>query len=146
MRRRSSLVALLALAALTLVAPAGAEDDEPRAEVRALTDGIRDDLVQMNFDQALAAIDTLLARPDLTDGERGEVLVLRAQAHGAFGDFDAVEQDYAEILALRPGYVPDPGLTPDKAMARFDKVHKRTIGQVRVEVVPEDAKLRVDGV
>jgi hypothetical protein len=136
--------ALLLAVSLTAVVPAAvAQESEDN---RQLLDSIREDLVQMHFDEALAGIEALLGRPGMTQAERAEGLILRAQAHAAFGDFDAVEKDYRAILGIRPAYVPDASLTPSKAMDRFNKVRKEMIGRIKVELDPEDARLFVDGV
>ena len=127
-----------------LVASAGTMAQEPE-DSRQLLDSIRDDLVQMHFNEALAGIEALLGRAAMTRAERAEGLILRAQAHAAFGDFDAVEKDYRAILGIRPGYVPDGSLTPAKAMERFKKVKAEMIGRIKVELDPADARLFVDG-
>jgi len=113
--------------------------------VRPLLDAIRTDLVELRFEKALAGIDALLGQPDLGEVERGEALVLRSQAHVAFGDLAAAERDYREILRLRPAYVPDSMLTPSKAMKRFEKIRADTIGYLIVRVEPADAQLTLDG-
>jgi len=128
------------------IAPVVAQEAEQSGETREMLDSIRDDLVQMRFDEALIAIESFLGRRGLSEGQRGEALVLRAQAHAAYGDFDSVAKDYADILTLRPDYAPDPSLTPAKAMTRFTKVRARMIGRIRVSVVPEDAVISIDGV
>ena len=134
------------LLGLTVSVSVPAQAPEARTpEVRESLDRIRESLVQMHFDEALAAIEAVLARPALTETERGDALVLRAQAHAAFGDLDAVERDYSEILHLRPGYVPDPSLTPAKAQQRFEKVRAKTVGEVELTLDPRDATLFVDG-
>jgi hypothetical protein len=117
-------------------APAGPRD---------LLDTIREDLVQLRLEKALAGIEALLADPGLQEAERQEALILRAQTHGAIGDFEAVEQDYRQILRVRPGYVPDASLTPDKAMARFRAVRDAMIGTLLLTLEPPDARLLVDG-
>jgi len=82
----------------------------------------------------------------MSRAERAEGLILRAQAHAAFGDFDAVEKDYRAILGIRPAYVPDGSLTPAKAMERYKKVKAEVIGRIKVELDPADARLFVDGI
>jgi len=140
---RSTGVILVSLVVLVAAAGTLAQDAQ---ENRELLDSIRDDLVQMHFDEALAGIEALLGRPGMTEAERAEALILRAQAHAAFGDFDSVEKDYRAILAMRPAYVPDSSLTPAKAMERFNRVKAEMIGRIKVELDPADARLFVDGV
>ena len=82
----------------------------------------------------------------MSQAERAEGLILRAQAHAAFGDFDAVEKDYRAILGVRPAYVPDGSLTPAKAMERYKKVKAEVIGRIKIELDPADARLFVDGI
>ena len=112
---------------------------------RMLLDVIRDDLVGLRFEEALAALEALLGEPDLSTADRGEALVLRSQAHVAFGDLEAAEKDYREILRMRPAYVPDSSLTPGKAMERFKRARAVTLGDLIVEVVPTGARILIDG-
>lgn len=116
------------------------------AERRDLLDAIREDLVSLRFEKALAAIEALLGQPGMTEAERAEALILRVQAHVAFGDLDAAEDDYREILRMRPGYVPEVSLTPAKAMERYRKVRGEMVGVIRLTLDPGDARLSVDGV
>ena len=90
-------------------------------------------------------MDEALADSSRTDGERGELLVLRARAHGAAGNLAGAEQDYREILTLRPDYVPDTNLTPRKAIQRFEKVQAALVGRVHVETDPPEALLSLNG-
>ena len=71
--------------------------------------------------------------------------MLRAQTHVAFGDLNAAEKDFREILRFRPSYAPDISLTPAKAIQRFEKVRSELIGRIRVDLDPSDAALTVDG-
>lgn len=121
--------------------------EEPAAEapVRTLLDSIRDDLVELRFEKALAAIEALLGEPGMSEAERAELLVLRSQTHVAFGDLDAAEEDYRLILRMRPSYRPDASLTPAKAVQRFDKVRAATIGTLRLDLDPADAGVTIDG-
>jgi len=141
MRRTGVWIASL----LLLVATAGTLAQDT-GDNRELLDSVREDLVQMHFDEALAGLEALLGRPGMTQAERAEGLILRAQAHAAFGDFDAVEEDYRAILGIRPAYVPDGSLTPAKAMGRYNKVKAEMIGSIKLELDPSDARIFVDGV
>jgi hypothetical protein len=139
---------LWAMAQAPTPAPEAAPSDEAPASpqsVRLLLDAVRDDLVGLRFEEALAAIEALLGEPGLSEAERGEVLVLRAQAHVAFGDLDAAERDYRDILRMRPAFVPDPSLTPSKAMERFRRARAALIGDLVVDIQPPDARVLVDG-
>jgi len=93
------------------VLPAAAQEPQlteaqgdAQQNIRELLDTIRNYLVQLEFENAVAAVDEALADPSRTDDERGELLVLRARAHGAAGNLAGAEQDYREILTLRPDY------------------------------------------
>jgi hypothetical protein len=121
------------------------EVEAESTESRERLDAIHDDLVNLRFEKALAGIEALLSRPGLSESERAEALVLRSQTHVAFGDEKAAEEDYREILKLRPTYAPDESLTPAKARARFDKVRARMIGRLLPRTVPGDARILVDG-
>jgi len=125
------------------IAPVDAEAEATQARERL--DAIHDDLVNLRFEKALAGIEALISEPRLSEGDRAEALVLRSQTHVAFGDLKAAEQDYREILRLRPTYSPDESLTPGKARARFDKVRVRMIGRLLPRTVPVDARILVDG-
>jgi tetratricopeptide (TPR) repeat protein len=115
--------------------------DDPRSVLHR----IREDLIALELERVLAAIEAFLARPDLDPVMRAEVVVLRSQAHVAFGDLDAAEQDYREILRMRPEFVPDLSLTPQKGMERFQRARAATVGDVVIDVEPADARLEIDG-
>jgi hypothetical protein len=138
---RTALVASVICIALAW-APLSAQEEQ---QARQLLDAVREDLVQLRFEKALAGIEALLGETGMTAAERAEALILRVQAHVAFGDLDAAEQDYREILGLRPGYEPDASLTPEKAMVIYRKAHDELIGMLRVDLRPRDARLTVDG-
>jgi hypothetical protein len=137
-----AVVALLASGAASAAEPTSAPG--PAAEAATL-DAIRGQLVALDIEGALAAIDALLAGPSLADATRAVALDLRAQAHVASDDLDAAEKDYRAILELRPGYVPDPQLTSKRAMERFARVAAATVGRVHVDLDPPDAGLLLDG-
>ncbi len=142
---------LVLIASLCLVAAVGilaevAVDEQPHEATASALDAIHEDLVGLRFEKALAAIEALLGDTSLSVARRAQALVLRAQTHVAFGDLNAAEADYRAILELRPGYVPEPSLTPSKAMKRFDRVQAKMIGRLAIVLDPEDARLEVDGV
>ncbi len=124
--------------------PAQSPDPEARA-VRPLIDAIRDDLVGLRFEHALSAIGVLLGEPDLSEADRAEILVLRSETHVAFGDLAAAEQDYREILRMRPRFVPDSSLMPRKAMERFARARAELIGDLILQLEPADTRVAVDG-
>jgi tetratricopeptide (TPR) repeat protein len=125
--------------------PLPPQDSTDTQAVRPLLDAVQDDLLGLRFEQALTSLEALLGRPGLSEADRGEALVLRSQAHVAFGDLDAAEQDYREILRIRPGYVPDSSLVPQKAMERFHRARATTIGDLVLDAQPSDARVLVDG-
>lgn len=139
--------AALLLAALTLTLPTvtAQSAEAPASSSRTMLDAVREDLLALRFEKALAALDALLGEPEMTEAERAEAWVLKAQSHVALGDLDAAERDYAQILELRPGYAPEASLTTPQAQARFEKVRKRMVGTIVLEVDPADARVRVDG-
>ena len=65
-------------------------------------------------------------------GPKSTVLLL-GDARNNKGDLDGAEQDYREILLLRPGYEPEATLTPEKAMVRYRKVRNELIEEMREE-------------
>jgi hypothetical protein len=121
------------------------DDVEEDSPARRSLDAIHADLVELRFEQALSAIEALLGSNELLEDDRVEALVLRAQGHVAFGDLKAAEQDYRDILSLRAGFVPDPSMTPRKALERFEKVQAAMIGRVILRMLPPDADVTVDG-
>ncbi len=126
--------------------PAPAEAAPPPARsTDARLDIIREDLAALRFEKALSALETFLADSSATESQRADALILRAEAHVASGALDRAEEDYREILALEPWFEPDRSLTPKKAVVRFDKVRASTVGVVRLDLDPPDAKLFVDG-
>jgi hypothetical protein len=116
-----------------------------RAAAPAELERIRADIVEMRFEQALSGLDELLGRTDLAETDREQALVLRAEAHAAFGKFEALDRDYSEILSVQPGFAPDPKATPSKAMQRFEKVRAKTVGKIALALDPADATVLVDG-
>ncbi len=150
-KKMAKMKRLVFLASLCLVIGGGmsaevvVEEQPPDAAASAL-DAIHEDLVELRFEKALASIEALLGDTSLSESRRAEALVLRGQTHVAFGDLKAAEADYRAILELRPGYVPEPSLTPSKAMKRFDRVQAKMIGRLAIVLDPEDARLVVDGV
>ena len=106
---------------------------------------IRDQLVALDIEKALAAVDAFLERPELPDATRIEALDLRAQAHVASDDLDAAEKDYRAILQMHAAYVPGRDVTSKKAMDRFVKIRASMIGTVHLDLDPKDATLTVDG-
>ena len=121
------------------------EGSSTTRSVRLLLDAIRDDLMGLRFERALSAIEALLGEPELSAADRGEILVLRSEAHVAFGDLDAAEEDYREILRMRSGFVPDASLTPQKAVERFTRARAELVGDLIVQLEPADARVSVDG-
>jgi hypothetical protein len=112
---------------------------------RSELDAIRDQLVALEIEKALYALNAILERPELTEATRVDVLDLRAQAHVASDDLDAAEIDYRALLALRAGYAPSREVTSKKAMDRFLRIQASMVGAVRVDLDPPDAMLAVDG-
>ena len=154
MRRLAPILlpfALLAwVAAPWIVAQEPEEAPQPAPPVEAtpsreLLDTIREDLVALRFEKALAALESLVTSPSLSDDERIEAMVLRSQTHAALGDFESAVESYRQILLRRPGWVPDRSLTPKKAMERFQSVRDGLIGSVRFALDPADATLWIDG-
>ena len=145
--RRSLLAVVLALAATSFCGaadppppPADTDTDATRREL----DAVRDELVALDIEKALSGLAALLERPGLTETARVEALDLRAQAHAAGDELDAVERDYRSILELKPGYVPNPQLISKKALDRFAKTRAAAIGTVRLDLDPNDASVTVD--
>lgn len=146
--RVSTLLLILALASLVGLSPAAAQEEtdsltDPGA--RLALDAIHRDLIELRFEEALAGVEALLGSNQLSANERAEALVLRAQGHVAFGDLKAADEDYRQILGLRPGFVPDPSMTPRKVLARFAKIQDSMIGRVTLRLFPGDATVTVDG-
>ena len=143
MRRVVAAILLLAAmgrSAAEESAPAPADD----AQVGRELDAIRDQVVALDIEAALAALDALVQRPGVTDARRVDAYDLRAQAHAASDDLAAVEKDYRAILQLNPDYAPKREVTSKKAMDRFAKLAAAMIGTVHIDLAPKDATLTVD--
>jgi hypothetical protein len=133
---------------LSLSSAWGADPPPPPSAATAMENelaAIREQLVALDIEMALYALNAILERSDLPESTRVDALDLRAQAHVASDNLDAAEMDYRALLALRPAYAPDRELTSKKAMDRFVKIKASTIGALRVDVEPKDATLAVDG-
>ncbi len=145
-----TLLAVLAIAALPLAA-AALRAEEPPASAPAQAppgsplEAIREDLLGLRFESALARIETVLRDPAVKEVTRVDALALRSQAHAATGALDAAEQDYREILALDPAFQPDAAVASRKAIARYDKARAALVGTLRLDLDPADAKIVVDG-
>jgi len=143
LRRVCGTVALLILG--LSVAIGQTETESPVVEPSSPLQQIRDYLVELEFEKALVAIGSALGNPQLEEAERAELWVLRSETHVAFGDLNAAETDYENILRLRPGFVPDSSLTPRKARERFEKVRERTIGYLTIASTPSTVTYRING-
>ncbi len=111
----------------------------------AVLDAIRADLEAARFEKALTQIEAWLGRTELTEDQRVALWLLRSQAHVAYGDLDAAEEDYRALLRLRPAYEPEPSLTPPKALERFRRARETLVGHLSVLLQPADATVFVDG-
>ena len=109
-------------------------------------DPVRDLLVELKFEQALAQIDLALDDETLNDEERFDAHELRSQTFAALGEFDRAESDYRQLLQWRPDWTPDRTATPKKAMQRFDELRDKVVGTVRFLPDPPDALVVVDDV
>ncbi len=142
-RRLAAAFVLLAVLSVSAAeptpAPASAAPD-----VRRELDAVRDQLVALDIEKALAALETILARSDLPEAARRGALDLRAQAHAASDDLPAVEKDYRAILAIDAAYAPAREVTSKSAMDRFVKIQRSLIGTVHLDLDPKDASMTVD--
>lgn len=138
--RRRSLLQLVLTAAVFLFTEASLASEALRSEL----DAVRQDLEALRVERALAALETIAARADLSDEDRVQVLGLRAQAHVVSGKLDLAEADFREILRLDPDYAPDPRVFPPKALARHTRARDAVTGTLRLRTNPEDALVVVD--
>jgi tetratricopeptide (TPR) repeat protein len=91
------------------------------------------------YAKAIAAFDELLValmsaevqRPDML----AQVLEMRARAKFALGDTAGVEQDFAALLAIQPGYRLAPDVSP-RVIELFDRIVAATVGQVTITMTP----------
>jgi hypothetical protein len=146
---RLAIVSRVTLSAILVAAvawvPLRSQDNRQETATEARLDEIRQDLAELRFEEALSSIEAFMADPRLTDEDRIEALILRSQAHVSYGDLDAAEKDYRELLALRPAYAPEASLTSPKAMSRFTKVRDKMVGTIRLTLDPPNATILVDG-
>jgi len=133
----------LALSAAFAADPAPSPGETTAVE-RELA-AVRDQLVALDIEKALYALNAMLERADLSESTRVEALDLRAQAYVASDDLDAAEKDYRALLELRPRYAPSGEVTSKKAMDRFGKIQASMIGSARIDLDPKDASITVDG-
>ena len=139
------LVAGLLIAAALAAAPAVGQAPYDTASIARELDGIRDQLVALNIESALAALNAILERPGLADAQRVDALDLRAQAHAASDDLSGVEKDFRAILQIKADYAPERAVTSKKAIARFVKIQAAMVGTIQLSLDPKDAALSVDG-
>jgi hypothetical protein len=119
---------------------AGRNDDAAAGQLQV----IRDDLIQLQLEKALAGLDVLMARTDLSRIDRAEGWILRGRAHVAFGDLDAAENDYREVLNLRPDFEPEGSLITPKAADRFNRLRAAMVGTLRIVIMPGGTSLYID--
>jgi len=103
------------------------------------------------YDQAVPIFDRLIqsltAAGPVTDSQRIDLLVqvyeLRARARFAQGNTTGTEADFAALLALKPDFKPDAGISP-RVVSIFENVRKLTIGQLSIQLTPP-GDLTIDG-
>ncbi len=103
------------------------------------------------YDQAVPLFDKLIAL--LTAGGPGapvlkpELLVqayeLRARARFALGDSAGADQDFTDLLGLKPDFTLGAGVSP-RLIKVLDSVRRLTIGRVSVQVAPP-GPITIDG-
>jgi hypothetical protein len=142
MKRLAGAVILALCLAVRAAEPSPADVEDP--QVGHDLEAIRDQLVALDIEGALARLEGFVRRPGLSDARLIEAYDLRAQAHATSGDLKAVETDYKEILKLSAGYTPRSEVTSKKAMDRFVKLKAAMVGTVRLDVTPKDAAITVD--
>jgi hypothetical protein len=77
-----------------------------------------------------------------------ELLLVQALAYGRLDNTRAGDRAWVKLAAVRPDYVPDPGLTPPKAATRYQKLRDGLLAkQAKLEIVsvPAGARALVDG-
>lgn len=137
----------LVVAAFLVASQARAQGEAaptPPNEPAAMLAAAEAELAALRIDAALARVEALLSRQDLDDERRVEALVIRAKAHAADNKLAATEEDYRNILTLRPDWTPTQELAAPKLVQRFEKVRAATVGSVQVKVKPVDATVFVD--
>jgi len=142
MKRLAGAVVLALCLAARAAEPSPADVEDP--QVGHDLEAIRDQLVALDIEGALARLEGFVRRSGLSDARLIEAYDLRAQAHATSGDLKAVETDYKEILKLSAGYTPRSEVTSKKAMDRFVKLKAAMVGTVRLDVTPKDAAITVD--
>lgn len=142
------LIALGLVATLAVFVALAAETTPPTAETTPSEpelNRIRDQLVALEIEEALSAVNAILERSGISEVTRIAALDLRAQAHVASDDVDAAEKDYIAILEVNASYVPRREVTSKKAMDRFEKIRAAKVGTILCDLDPKDAALAVDG-
>lgn len=119
--------------------------DTGNGTVVEILSSVRDDLIQLRLEEALATLEDLLGRTDLRKQDRAEAWILRSRAHVAFGDLHAAIDDYREVLSLRPGFRPESSLVTPEAEKRFNQLRAEMISTLKLDIQPADAVLIIDG-
>jgi len=146
---------------------------EPEALVRRMSGGVpgevkedqakaanyekkgRECLLNLALDDATDAFQTarVLLRKHLQwlDDPDPLIVVLMglAESLAAGGRLEEARAAYREVLALSPGYEPDPGQVPSKFRSLFDQVREKAAqelaGSLSVTCRPSGAKVELDG-
>ena len=107
-------------------------------EGRRLFDAFQDEQAVPLFDRAISTL------PATNTDLLVQAYELRARARFALGDSAGAEQDFASLLALRPGFVLGEAISP-RVVAIFGSVKRQTVGQLAVSMSPT-GDVAIDGV
>jgi hypothetical protein len=114
----------LAAACLLRAAPAGAQDTLPELRVKA-----NDAFDSASFEEALAAVDALLAREDLTPTDSLQAFELRALSLVALGRETEARDAFCRIFEECLDYIVGP---PDSTVARYGFQEKKVLRDAQI--------------
>jgi hypothetical protein len=140
-----ALCAVVAMVCLVAPAVARAQDTPPEVqliEVRRL-------LQDLDYERALALLDQVVPRLDRATDDAGRALLvaalsLRGQTNFSLGSQQGASDDFARVLALDPGHVLPPTVSP-RLVTLFDELRKTRVGTIALVVEPPDAAIQIDG-
>lgn len=123
--------------AVALVLPA-------RAAAHPLVDEARSHLERAEFEQALEALEFAATLEDLGRPDVVELLELRAMAHVALADVQALQNDIAALASIDPSHVFPPEAPPELQGMLEERAAAAGPLAVTAHVAPTDAGVRID--
>ena len=131
--------------ALTLCAPAFAQEPPDLVEGRRLFDALEYDQALPFLDRAISLLEPQASRDPGSRTALISAFEMRARARVGIGNREGAVADFRALLGLEPGFTLPEGVSP-RVVAILDEVRIATIGAIELTLDPADAQLVVDGV